>query len=274
MRGLFLCLNIIDITLKGFFAMIRIPALLFVALLSLLACQDNPTKKKDISFYNLLGDVKSVHHVFDYSKLDDQSNIFANQSRRAVFNEQGMLTEMVSHYVDQTHPEADPTVIESQYLYDDNHRLITQYEKLDSEHPSVISFLYKDSEVLPYASTMYGGSQKQMTSLKFDERGNLISAITISNDTEAKSEYYATYNSDDQLVETKRSYGDTYHSSTTKVYNSENRVKSEIHNVNDDKSVLTYEYLKTDSQGNWVERKYSESGKSGYVIEKRTINYF
>lgn len=253
--------------------MIRVSALFFVTLLSLLACQDRPNKKQDTSFYNLLGDVKSVHHVFDYSELDDQSNIFANQSMRAVFNEQGMLTEMVSHYVDQTNPESAPTVIASQYLYDDSHRLITQYEKLDSEHPSVISFLYKDSEVLPYASTTYDGSQGQMTNLKYDERGNLISAITISSDTEAKSEYYATYNSDDQLVEAKRLFGETYHSTTTKVYNSENWVKSETHNINDDKSVLTYEYLKSDSQGNWLKRKLMMSDKSGYVIENRTIIY-
>lgn len=185
-----------------------------------------------------------------------------------------MLEETVSSYIEQADTNNKKTIITSKFQYDARGRLKTQYDKYDSDQPQVISFLYREEDFLPYASTMFDGHETQMTNLSHDTSGNMISAVSVSESLETKSHYSAKYNDVNQLVERSFTYGDTYQSSITVTYNSDRTVKSETTITNDDKSVLTYEYLKSDSEGNWIQRKVVSSDKDGYVIENRTINYF
>lgn len=248
--------------------------LLLVAVSFLASCDSKTSKPKDTVYYNLSGAVKTTLHSFDYSNLEARDESFSPESIKLTFNRDGMLEETVSSYIEQANTANKQTIMTSKFQYDDQGRLKTQYDRYDSDQPQVISFLYREEEFLPYASTMFDGHETQMTNLSHDTNGNMISAVSVSESLETKSQYSAKYSDINQLVERSFTYGDSYQSSITITYNSDRTVKSETTITGDDKSVLTYEYLKTDSVDNWIERKVMSSDKDGYVIEKRTINYF
>lgn len=236
-------------------------------------CEQKIDRPKDTHFFNLTGPVKSVIHHFNYDNTSIKDT-FAQGKLKYEFNSDGMLLNTLEQHIDQVNPEAKPSISSAVYSYDDKGRLLHQVRNYDFDSAQQVKYLYRDEEAHPYASTLISKHDSQMSLLEYNEKGHLVSVKTLSKDSEVISTYQATFNTSNQPESYQSTFRENYTASSTFTYNKNGFTQSEVRDLNGDKSVLTYEYLKTDKKGNWIERKVLSENEDGYVLEKREITYY
>jgi YD repeat-containing protein len=249
-------------------------ATLTLLLCSTLGCEEEVNRPKDTTFYNLYGPVESVVQSADYSNKPDKDDRQIQGTLKMEFNEQGMALSILQQYVDQSAPDAKPKISSTTFNYDDKGRLESQVHNFDFGSGQKIQYLYKDDSIHPYAANTISETESQMNIFERDERGNLISSKTVTKDFETVAKYEATYNEKNQPTMYKNTFMKDYKASTSFTYNEDGFISSETHNFDGDKSVLTYEYLKTDDKGNWIKRKTLTENEDGFIIETREISYY
>ena len=248
-------------------------ATLTLLLSSTLGCEEKVDRPKDTNFFNLTGPVKSVVHQFNYDNTSEKDS-FAQGKLKYEFNQDGMLLNTLSQHIDQTNPEAKPSISSTVYSYDDKGRIKHQMRNYDFDSAQKVKYLYKDGENHPYASTSISDHDSQMNLLEYNERGHLLTAKTLNKDAEIIASYEATFNASDQPQSYRSSFQEDYVATTNYSYNNQGFTESETRNINGDKSIMTYEYLKTDDKGNWTKRKSLTENEDGYIIETREISYY
>ena len=247
----------------------------FILLLALTACEKELAPPKDTSWYSLKGSVKSLTQSTDYSNQPDANDYYAENKLIVTFNQSGMRINSSRQFIDQTNPKSKPSISRNEFIYDSDGKLTQQTSYQDFQSAQKLIYLYKNNQQLPYASTQVNQQQdKYMNLFKYDDQGNLISVTTKDKNNKTTSSYTARFNKQGRVTVLESNVGNDFQSRVETSYNPDGFTKKKIRTIQDEKSILTYEYLKTDESGNWTERKVITDGSEGYVIESREIIYF
>lgn len=249
--------------------------LLLLSLFTVVSCEEKSTLINELTLFGLKGPVETVLTEMDYEHTNINDEGYLVNSVKLTFNEQGFMTNEARVHTKPSNPDAKPRLSSESYQFDDLGRIQKQISYSQDGDPTETKFLYKEDAKLPYAGISGDKDYPYMSTLNYDDRGRLISVSLDDKDWNNLFSMQTTYNDNDQKTSYKHFYESELISERHFFYNAQGFV-SKITEIDQDqnKSLLTYEYLKIDAHGNWLERKEISDKNSGYVIEKRTINYY
>lgn len=239
----------------------------------ILSCQPSNTRTPETTYFELVGPVKTVRHLYDYSYQKSKEDVGQIKFTTTTFNQKGQLLSGKNEYTEQKNSFLKNANFK--YTYDDKDRIIKQKISFGAHEEHEITYLYRNEDSpYAYASIKNTGDNSEFTQYKQDSNGNLLSVITINEQFHVVIQFSAKYNTENQIVFSSNVLPN-FKLTEKSEYNQSGYLSSKTSITNDDsKSVLTYEYLKTDEHGNWTKRKAITEGQGGYVIENRQVIYY
>lgn len=249
------------------------------ALLALFALSGWATKQpetsKDLISHELVGPVKSVTIRPDSTNLKTTKEGKTWVLQKLSFNELGQRIRDENHFHDLNSPQPENEIIVTTYAYDDKGKLLKASSTVNRILEDVVHYLYKDGESLPYMTIMKGDGYSYSQTYTYDEQGNEIVVEEKDREVGDVTTYKTEYNENNQAIIEKAYYEGELYVTTVISYNEQGNLVKEVSEWDSGRNpITTYEYLKADSHGNWLERKVIRSEAEGYVIERRTINYY
>lgn len=249
--------------------------LLFLPIFVLVSCSKTPSRVNDLTLFGLKGPVESIIIKRDYENTDLADKNYMTSSTKLIFNDRGFMTSESRVNTIPSNPDAKPRLSSENYHFDSAGRIQKQISHSQPSDLTETMFLYKKGANLPYAAISGDKVHSYMSTLSYDDKGRLNSVSLFDKEWNNIFSVQTTYNDDDQKISQKSTHESELISESYYYYNSQGFISSIAeHYQNKSKSLLTYEYLKSDDYGNWLERKEISDKKLGYVIEKRTIHYF
>lgn len=250
--------------------------LLFCSLLfTVVSCEEKSYQVNDLDLFGIQGPVETVLVEMDYEHTNITDESYLVTSIKLSFNDQGFMTSEARVNTNPSNPDAKPRLSSENYYFDSSGRIQKQISYSQYGEPTETTFLYKEDAKLPYAGISGDKDYPYMSTLNYDDKGRLTAVSLDDKDWNNIFSMQTTYNNDNQKTNNKHFYESELISEKYFFYNNQGFISSIKETDQDNnKSILTYEYLKTDSHGNWLQRKVISDKKPGYVIEKRTINYY
>jgi hypothetical protein len=262
--------------------------IIFIVLFAITAFGQQQSLMSDTQFDGLKGKVKNV--VYERASFDQNGNIS---------NKRGMFSIVTSYDRDGNKFEVvryeGKTPTYKTTYWRKNGEIFYKGQKLDaSQQP--------DKMPSPPPPPAQGNNIESTTSRDpsfdsrvkpgFDQKGNLIEKLNYGNNGVFNNrrvyEFDAKGNKLKEIVFTGD--GQIYNDSTKYIYDSKGLIVQELSFITDAArqestarplGKLSYEYVKLDEKGNWLERKIFESMKRGVesepkliAIEYQTITYY